>query len=252
MTRRCTISAEVKHRQRTYRSGDVGNSTQYSPDRGCFHLALVNPIDNLLTPRDAYQNNFNILQAISEALPKPFHGDIPGIEDPLCLCCPGWGKRRRSLLQSNRRRRLRRNLSFVTWTGELRRIVDGPECNIKLDQLLFTKKLLLLLLVHDQAFLGQCISCPLIDSYLARETLQVSSERTHVVYCTSVFLIDQIAGNSSKSSRVPLRKSVYRIDGVRSSSILPRLIATWKRRKSLMVARSGGGTPSLRRRGLVV
>lgn len=104
------------------------------------------------------------------------------------------------------------NLSFVTWMGELR-IVDGPECNIKLDQLLFTKKLLLLLLVHDQAFLGQRISCPLMDSCLARETLQVSSERTYVVYCTSVFLIDQIAGNSSKSSKVPLRESVYRIDG---------------------------------------
>lgn len=150
------------------------------------------------------------------------------------------------------------NLSFVTWMGELC-IVDGPECNIKLDQLLFTKKLLLLLLVHDQAFLGQRISCPLMDSCLARETLQVSSERTHVVYCTSVFLIDQIAGNSSKSSKVPLCKSVYHSAKVftestviRSSSILPRLIAMWKRRKSLMVASSGGGTPSLRRRGLVV
>lgn len=96
--------------------------------------------------------------------------------------------------------------------GELR-IVDGPERNIKLDQLLFTEKMLLLLLVHDQAFLDQRISCPLMDSSLARETLQVSPECTHVVYCTSVFLIDQIAGNSSKSSKVPLRKSVYRVDG---------------------------------------
>ena len=43
------------------------------------------------------------------------------------------------------------------------RIVDGPERNIKLAQLLFTKELLLLLLVHDQAFLGQCISCPLTN-----------------------------------------------------------------------------------------
>ena len=45
------------------------------------------------------------------------------------------------------------NLSFVTWMDELR-IVDGPERSIKLEQLLFTKKLLLLLLVNDQAFLG--------------------------------------------------------------------------------------------------
>ena len=39
------------------------------------------------------------------------------------------------------------------WMGELR-IVDGPEGNIKLDQLLFTQELLLLFLVHDQASLS--------------------------------------------------------------------------------------------------
>ena len=37
--------------------------------------------------------------------------------------------------------------------GELR-IIDGPERNVKLRQLLFTKKLFLLFLVHNQAFLG--------------------------------------------------------------------------------------------------
>lgn len=45
------------------------------------------------------------------------------------------------------------NLSFVTWMDELR-IVDCPERNIELDQLLFSKKLFLLLLVHNKAFFG--------------------------------------------------------------------------------------------------
>ena len=44
-----------------------------------FHPALINPIDHLPPPRDAYQNNFNILRAISEASPKSLHGDLPGI-----------------------------------------------------------------------------------------------------------------------------------------------------------------------------
>ncbi|KAL8721994.1 MAG: hypothetical protein Q9225_001429 [Loekoesia sp. 1 TL-2023] len=41
--------------------------------------------DNLPIPPVAYQNNSNILQAISEALPKSFHEDPPGIEDLFVL-----------------------------------------------------------------------------------------------------------------------------------------------------------------------
>ena len=52
-----------------------------------------------------------------------------------------------------------------------------------------------------------------MESRLARETLEPNSKYTHVVYCTSVFLIDWVTGDSSKSSKVPFCKSVYQVDG---------------------------------------
>ena len=47
--------------------------------------------------------------------------------------------------------------------GELR-IIDGSERNVKLYRLLFTKKLFLLFVVHNQAFLGRRRGLPVRDA----------------------------------------------------------------------------------------
>lgn len=53
------------------------------------------------------------------------------------------------------------NLNFITWMDELS-IVDGPERGVELDQLVFAEQLLLLFLIHNQAFFGLGIPGPLM------------------------------------------------------------------------------------------
>lgn len=90
-----------------------------------FYPTLINPIYHLPpTTWDVYQNNFNILQAISETPSKLFHRDLPDIEDPLCPCSLCRGRRHRFSLQSNKRRRLWRGLELYYvdgWIGYRRR-----------------------------------------------------------------------------------------------------------------------------------
>ena len=99
-----------------------------------------------------YQNNFNVLQAINEA-PHRSTETYPVSKTlfVFVLLAGEKGADSRSSLKEDGD--CERNLSFIMWMGELR-IVDGPEGNIKLDQLLFTQELLLLFLVHDQASLS--------------------------------------------------------------------------------------------------
>jgi len=100
------------------------------------------------------------------------------------------------------------DLSFIPWMDELG-IVDGPKRGVELNQLIFAEQLLLLFLIHNQAIFGQGIPGPLMKFCLATGTSYSDSEFTYIVYCTSVFLIDKAASNSSKSSKEPLRKSIY-------------------------------------------
>ena len=53
------------------------------------------------------------------------------------------------------------DLGFITWIGELG-VVDSPERSVELNQLLFTKQLLLFFLLHHQTFFSQGIPYPLI------------------------------------------------------------------------------------------
>ncbi len=53
------------------------------------------------------------------------------------------------------------DLSFIMWMDELG-IVDGPECGVELNQLVFPEQLLLLFLIHNQSFFGQDIPGPLV------------------------------------------------------------------------------------------
>lgn len=62
------------------------------------------------------------------------------------------------------------DLNFITWMDELG-IVNGPECGVELDQLVFTEQLLLLFFIHNQAFFGQGISGPLMKYCLAMGTI---------------------------------------------------------------------------------
>lgn len=58
------------------------------------------------------------------------------------------------------------DLSFVTWMGGLG-ITDGPEHGVELNQLVFAEQLLRLFLIHNRAFFGQGIPCPLMKFCLA-------------------------------------------------------------------------------------
>jgi len=79
------------------------------------------------------------------------------------------------------------NLNFVTWMDEMV-IVDGPECDGELDQLLSTKEMLRLLLVYDQAFLIQGIPHPLVHFRSAWNS-DFISEYTHIVDLHVYFLL---------------------------------------------------------------
>lgn len=95
-------------------------------------MVLVDPIDDLpSTTGNACQNNFNILQGISKFRLKSSFENLPGIEGTLYLCSPDQGTRRQD-------GDCEWKLSFITWIGELS-IVDGPEHNVELNQLPFTK-----------------------------------------------------------------------------------------------------------------
>ena len=61
------------------------------------------------------------------------------------------------------------NLSFITWMDEVG-IVDSPERGAELNQLPFAEQLLLLFLIHNQAFFGQSVSGPLMILCLATGT----------------------------------------------------------------------------------
>lgn len=62
----------------------------------------------------------------------------PGTEDQLQLCSFGRERRRRPSLKSNRRSNGKGYLSFVMWMDELG-IIEGLECNVELNQLIFAK-----------------------------------------------------------------------------------------------------------------
>ena len=47
-------------------------------------------------------------------------------------------------------------------------VVNGPECDGESSKFLFAEEMLWLLLVHDRAFLGQCIPYPLMPQRLSR------------------------------------------------------------------------------------
>lgn len=99
-----------------------------------------------------------------------------------------------------------RDLDLVAWVDEVT-VVDGPEGLVELDQLFPAEEMFGLLLLHDQAFLGQGVSHPLV---FVRSAGRANHGRglTHTVHRLSVFLFDAIAGHSSEAGEEPFRERV--------------------------------------------
>lgn len=87
------------------------------PPDYCFFFGWTSAWKALFTKLYKGLNKFNILQAISKGSLEYFLENLPGIEDLLCLCSPDQGRRRRSSLQFNRKRRLRRELELYCVDG---------------------------------------------------------------------------------------------------------------------------------------
>ena len=90
-------------------------------------------------------------------------------------------------------------------------IIGGPERCSKLNKLLLAEEILWLSLARDHAFVNQNGPCKLEEFRLAVRTVFCALKDTHMVGGFSNFLLNSIAGNSSKPSEEPLRKSVRRI-----------------------------------------
>ena len=140
----------------------------------------------------------------------------------------------------------KRNLDFVARMGEMI-IVYGPEGSSELDQLLSAEQMLRLLLVHDQAFFNQSVPYPLARFRSARSwasSWSILTLYTARLSCSSMRL-PVTRANSAKnhSAKVFIESAVT---SSVSSSIIPSLTEAINRRKSLIVARSRGGSPSWR------
>lgn len=85
--------------------------------------------------------------------------------------------------------------SSPTEDGDSKRNLMVQNVTLKLNQLLFTKEMLRLFLVYDQAFLGQGILCLLRESRSALRASYSISEFIYVLCCTSTFLVNEVTGN---------------------------------------------------------
>ena len=142
--------------------------------------------------------------------------------------------------------------NFVAGLGKVS-VVNGPEGDSELDQLLSTEQMLGLLLVYDRALFGQGIPHPLVTPnqlgtrISARDTLTLYTARRS----SASIRLPVTRANPAKnhSAKVFIESTVTSLD---SWSRIPSLTEVIKRRKSLMVARPRGGSPSRRLRASVV
>jgi hypothetical protein len=132
-----------------------------------FDPTLVDPIHYLPpTTGDTFQNNFNILQSVSEAPPRLLQRGLLRIAGLLYFYSPGLEKGADPCSSPSEDVDNIGNLVFITWMNESD-VIDSPESNIELNKFLFTEEVLLLFLIHDQVFFSQGIPCPLAQFRLA-------------------------------------------------------------------------------------
>lgn len=82
-------------------------------------------------------------------------------------------------------------------------IIGGPEYSSKLDHLLLTKKVLPLILFHNQAFLSQGFPYPLTNN-ISKSDILWQEKRTYIVHRSPIFIIDDFTRNLGKASEKPL------------------------------------------------
>ena len=105
-------------------------------------------------------------------------------------------------------------------------IAKDPKRDVELNQFVFAERLLLLFLIHNQALFDQDTSDQLNEVLLATGTSQSHSRFTYIVYRAPVFLLNKTAGNSRKSNKETFGRVLSVWTVIRTSSILPRLMAT--------------------------
>ena len=105
-----------------------------------------------------------------------------------------------------------------------------------------------LFLVHYQTFFSEGIPHPLVEF-----VFQFENALTSFTARLSASLMRLLVTRANPAKNYPVKAFIAStVTFFCPSSIIPRLVATMKRRKSLMLARSRGGTPSRRLHAFIV